>query len=96
MPKRKKKATPSRRKPFIVFGRFDSTAGSHIEVWNGSARSMAVAMRRAIAAFWIRPAVKWKHFVHVNITGHADAIAERNQIVKSYKQIVKGVRHAHQ
>lgn len=93
MHKRNRKATPSRKKPFMIFGRFESSHGRQIEVWNGPARSMAVAMRKAIASFWKRPAVKWRHFSHVTITAHMDALAERNQIVRAYKGIVKEVRH---
>ena len=65
---RRKAKSASRRKKFVVYGRFLSAAGTQIEMYHTDARSMAVALRKAIPILWKRPAVKWRHHSYVNFS----------------------------
>lgn len=63
----KKKHNPM--KPFLVFGKFENVAGGFtIETWAGRARSMPVALRRAVLAFWQRKDVRWRHHALACVT----------------------------
>lgn len=49
------------RQHFEIYGRFTVKGENFIEVWQGQARSLPIAMRKAIREFWKRDTLKWKH-----------------------------------
>jgi hypothetical protein len=68
---KKKKKVKSRRKRFIVYGRFLSSTGTQIEQAHCDARTMATALRKAIPILFRRSEVRWKHHYHVNFSCQA-------------------------
>ena len=58
----------SRKKFFTVYGRFQTERSKEdIEIWQGEARSMWTALRKAITTFSGLRGVRWKHHRDVNL-----------------------------
>ncbi len=69
MIRKRKKKNKSRKKKFVVYGRFITRGNeAEIESWTGTARSMKTVLRRAISELWRRDAVRWKHHSYVNFS----------------------------
>ena len=67
-PKHKRPKDP-RIKLYVVYGRFAKTRDdSTIEAWEGQARSIKSAARKAVQEILNRPSVRWLHHDHVTFT----------------------------
>lgn len=83
-----KKNKTDRSRPYVVYGKFENTAGDMVlEQWTGRVYKMSAAMRLATTDFWKRKSVRWRH--HVLAVLSVQPLSERE-----YKERTKKGRAA--